>query len=164
MGEDVAMECQKLAVHAVSFVYENGPMFYSSIPCSTETQKGCGTHGAGEKFCPVSSLWDHLVAMESPFWKPGPSSNKAVFPIQVVRGLLGRPHLLLGDYQGPAVSFSEGGGKICAALCADESDIGIDVAGRDEFQSEYPFHRVFHPFAAVVFVLGIIATKWEEGA
>jgi hypothetical protein len=110
MGEDVAMECQKLAVHAVSFVYGKGRMFYSSIPCSTETQKGCGTHGAGEKFCPVSSLWDHLVAMESPFWKPGPSSNKAVFPIQVVRGLLGRPHLLLGDYQGPAISFSEVGG------------------------------------------------------
>ena len=149
MGVHVAKECQELAVHAVNFVYGKGPVFYSSMPCSTETQKGCGTHGAGEKFCPVSSLWDHLVAMESPFWKPSPSSNKAVFPIQVVRGLLGRPHLLLGEYRGPAISFSGGGGKVWAALCGDESDIGIDVAGPDEFkrefQRDYPFHRVFHP-------------------
>jgi hypothetical protein len=51
----------------------------------------------------------------------------------------------LGGYRGPAISFSEGGGKVWAALCGDESDIGIDVAGTDEFQREYPFHRVFHP-------------------
>jgi len=82
--------------------------------------------------------------MESPFWKRCQSSNRAAFPIQVVRSLLGRPHLLLGEYRGPAISFSEGGGKVWAALCGDESDIGIDVAGVDEFQREYPFHRVFH--------------------
>lgn len=145
MGVDVAMDCRKLAVHAVSFVHRRGPVFYASTPCSTETLKGCGTRGAGDKHRLVSTLWDHLVAMESPFWKPGPSSNRAAFPIQVVRGLLGRPHLLLGDYRGPAISFSEGGGKVWAALCGDESDIGIDVAGTDEFQREYPFHRVFHP-------------------
>ncbi len=84
----------------------------------------------------VSTLWDHLVAMESPLWKHCQSSGRAAFPIQVVRGLLGRPHLLLGEYQGPAISFSEGGGKVWAALCGDESDIGIDVAGPDEFQRE----------------------------
>ena len=93
----------------------------------------------------VSTLWDHLAAMESPLWKRCQSSNRAAFPIQVVRGPLGRPHLLLGEYRGPAISFSEGGGKVWAALCGDESDIGIDVAGTDEFQREYPFHRVFHP-------------------
>ena len=145
MGVDVAKGCQGLTVHAVSFVHRRGPVFYASMPCSTETQKGCGTHSAGEKHRLVSSLWDHLVAMKSPFWKSGPSSNRAAFPIQVVRGLLGRPNLLLGEYPGPSISFSEGGGKIWAALCGDESDIGIDVAGTDEFQREYPFHRVFHP-------------------
>ncbi|HME43875.1 MAG TPA: 4'-phosphopantetheinyl transferase superfamily protein [Syntrophorhabdales bacterium] len=82
--------------------------------------------------------------MESPLWKRCQSSNSAAFPIQVVRGPLGRPHLLLGEYQGPAISFSQGGGKVWAALCGDESEIGIDVAGTDEFQGEYPFHRVFH--------------------
>jgi phosphopantetheinyl transferase len=51
----------------------------------------------------------------------------------------------LGECPGPAISFSEGGGKVWAALCGDESDIGIDVAGTDEFQREYPFQRVFQP-------------------
>ena len=50
--------------------------------------------------------------------------------------MLGRPHLLLGKYRGPAISFSEGGGQLWAALCGDESDIGIDVAEADEFQQE----------------------------
>jgi phosphopantetheinyl transferase (holo-ACP synthase) len=144
MGVDVAMDCQKLTVHAVSFVYGKGPVFYSSMPCAAETQKGCGTRGAGDKHRLVSTLWDHLVAMENPLWEPNQSSNRAAFPIQVVRGLLGRPHLLLGDYRGPAISFSESRGKVWAALCGDESDIGIDVSETDEFQREYPFQRVFH--------------------
>ena len=147
MGVDVAKDCQGLAVHAVSFVHRRGPVFYASLPygpCATEALKGCGTNGAGDKHRLISILWNHLVAMESPLWKRCQSSNSAAFPIQVVRGLLGRPHLLLGEDRGPAISFSEGGGKVWAALCGDESDIGIDVAGTNEFQKEYPFHRVFH--------------------
>ena len=122
-----------------------GPVFYASLPCATETFQACGTNGAGDKHLLISSLWDHLVAMESPLWKHCQSSNSAAFPIQVVRGPLGRPQLLLGEYQGPAISFSEDGGNLWAALCADESDIGIDAAGSDEFRKGYPFHRVFHP-------------------
>jgi len=141
----VTKDCQGLTVHAVSFVHGRGPVFYASMPCANEPLKGCGTNGAGDKHRLVSTLWDHLVAMESPLWKGCQSSNGAAFPIQVVRGLLGRPHLLSGVYRGPAISFSEGGGKVWAALCGDESDIGIDVAGTDEFHREYPFHRVFHP-------------------
>jgi len=82
--------------------------------------------------------------MESPLWKYRHSFDRAAFPIHVVHGPLGRPHLLLGQYRIPAISFSEGGGKVWAALCGDESDIGIDVAATDEFQGEYPLHRVFH--------------------
>src|SRR4030043_103687 len=147
MGVDVAKDCQGLTVHAVSFVHGRGPVFYASLPpgpFAAETLKGCGTNGAGDKHRLISTLWDHLVAMESPLWKRCQSPNRAAFPIQVVRGLLDRPHLLLGEYRGPAISFSEGGGKVWAALCGDESDIGIDVAGTDEFQGENPFHRVFH--------------------
>ena len=143
----MAKDCQGLTVRALSFVDRRGPVFYASLPCGpcdTETPKGHGTNGEGDKHRLVSTLWDHLMAMESPFWKRCQSSDRVAFPIQVVRGLLGRPHLLLGKYLGPAVSFSEGGGKVWAALCGDESDIGIDVAGTDEFQREYPFHRVFH--------------------
>ncbi len=144
---DVANDCQGLTVHAVSFVHQKGPVFYASLPCgpcAAETLKGCGTNGAGDKHHLVSTLWDHLMAMKSPLWKSCQSSNRAAFPIQVVRGLLGRPQLLLGNYRGPAISFSKGGGKVWAALCGDESDIGIDVAGTGEFQREYPFRRVFH--------------------
>jgi 4'-phosphopantetheinyl transferase superfamily len=143
----MAKDCQGLTVHSVSFAHRRGPVFFASSPCgpcAAETLKGCGTNGTGDKHRLVSILWDHLVAMVSPFWERCQSSNRAAFPIQVVRGPLGRPHLLLGVYQGPAISFSEGGGKVWVALCGDESEIGIDVAGTDEFQREYPFHRVFH--------------------
>ena len=145
----MAKDCQEITVHVASFVHQRGPVFYASLPygpCATETLKRRGTNGAGDKkHRLVSILWGHLVAMESPFWKYYHLSNKVAFPTQVVRGLLGRPHLLLGGYRGPAISFSEGGGKVWAALCGDEFDIGIDVAGTDEFQREYTFHRVFHP-------------------
>src|SRR4030043_2460400 len=140
MKVDITKDCQGLTVHAVSFVHGRGPVFYASMPCSNETLTGCGTNRAGDKYRLVSTLWDHLVAMESPLWKRYQSSNRATFPIQVVRGLLGRPHLLLGEYRGPAISFSEGEGKVWAALCGDESDIGIDVAGSEEFDREHPFH------------------------
>jgi phosphopantetheinyl transferase len=106
--------------------------------------KGRRTNGSGDKQHLVSILWDHLAAMESPFWKCFHSSHKAVFPMHLVRGPLGRPQLLLGEDRGPAISFSEGGGHVWAALCGDQSDIGIDVAGTDEFQKGYPVHRVFH--------------------
>jgi len=92
----------------------------------------------------VSVLLEHLAGMESSPRTDGRFSDKAGLPIQVVHDPLGRPRLLLGKYEGPAVSFSESGGRTWAALCPDTSDIGIDAAGTDEFQQEYPFHRVFH--------------------
>jgi phosphopantetheinyl transferase (holo-ACP synthase) len=134
---------QKVTVHAMRFVHQMGPVFYTSVPCADYTHQGCGTNGEGDKHRLVSTLWDHVAALESPLWKYCEPSNRAAFPIQVVCGLLGRPQLLLGAYRGPAISFSTSGGKIWAALCGDGSDIGIDVAGTDEFQGEYPFHRVF---------------------
>jgi phosphopantetheinyl transferase (holo-ACP synthase) len=140
----MAKDCQELTVRAATFLHGRGPVFYASMPCARQTLKGYGTKGAGDRHRLVSTLWDHLAAMESPLGKRRRSSNAPAFPIQLVCGPLGRPHLLLGEYRGPAVSFSEGGGKVWAALCGDESDIGIDVAGTDEFPREYPFHRVFH--------------------
>ena len=148
MGMKVAKDCQGITVHAVRFVDRRGPVFYASLPyapCATETLEECRANEDGDKHRLVSILWDHLVAMESPLWKCCQSSNRAAFPIQVVRDLLGRPRLLLGESRGPAISFSDGGGKVWAALCGDESDIGIDVAGTDEFHREYPLHRVCHP-------------------
>jgi phosphopantetheinyl transferase (holo-ACP synthase) len=120
----------------MSPAHGGGPVFYASLPCAND---------AGDRHRLVSTLWDHLVAMDSPLWKHCQPSNGAACPIQVVRGPLGRPHLLLGEFRGPAISFSDGGGNVWAALCADESDIGIDAAETDEFHREYPFQRVFHP-------------------
>jgi 4'-phosphopantetheinyl transferase superfamily len=142
MKVDMTKDCQGLTIQALNFFHRSGPVFYASSP---STLKDCGTNVAGDKFRLVSTLWDHLMTIESPLWKRYQSSHRADYPIQVVRGWLGRPHLLLGEYPGPAISFSEGGGKVWAALCGDESDIGIDVTEPDEFQSGYPFHRVFHP-------------------
>ena len=114
-------------------------------PCHVPTTlKGHGTNGqrtstASSPPCGIT-LWRWKVL----------SGNAVNLPTELLsrfrwyRGPLGRPHLLVGEYRGPAISFSEGGGKVWAALCGDESDIGIDVAGTDEFQREYPFHRVFH--------------------
>ena len=144
MGVDVGRDCQDITVRAASFDHGGGPVFYASLPCSTEIFKEHRTNGSGDKQRLVSLLWDHLVATESPLWKRLHSSDRAAFPIHVVRGPLGRPHLLLGEDRGPAVSFSKGGGNLWAALCGDQSDIGIDVAGTDEFSEGYPYHRVFH--------------------
>ena len=134
MGVAVTKDCQGATVHAVRFFHGSGPVFYACLPDDSEARQRL-----------VSTLWDHLAATESPRWQRCQSADGAALPIQLVRGLLGRPHLLLGESPGPAVSFSEGGGKLWAALCGDGSDIGIDVAGTDEFQGEYPLHRVFQP-------------------
>jgi hypothetical protein len=141
----VANDCRGLTVRDVRFSQGRGPVFYASMPCADQTPNGSGMSGAGDKHRLISTLWDHLVARRNPHWKRCQTSISAASPIQVVCGLLGRPHLQVGEYRGPAISFSEGGGGIWAALCGDESDIGIDAAGADEFHGEYPVHRVFHP-------------------
>jgi phosphopantetheinyl transferase (holo-ACP synthase) len=125
-------------------VHRTGPVFYASLPGDTKTPEGHETNGEEVKHRLVSILWDHLVAMDSPPWTSCLSSNRAEFPIQVIRDPLGKPHLMLGAHRGPAISFSKGGGKVWAALCGDESDMGIDVAEAAEFRGEYPFHRVFN--------------------
>jgi phosphopantetheinyl transferase (holo-ACP synthase) len=146
---EVNMEMYRggVTVQTMNTVHRRGPVFYASLPCRPRNTALNNGHAANEekgRHHLVSTLWDHLAVMESPLWKRCQSS-RAALQIQVTRGPLGRPHLLLGEYEGPAVSFSECGGNVWAALCGDESDIGIDVAGSDEFRREYPIHRVFHP-------------------
>lgn len=147
MGVDVAKVCQEITVQAVSFLERRGPVFYAALPVAPETRQGGRMNGAADRRRLVSSLGDHLVALrarEGPLGKGGQASNRAAVPIRVVHDPLGRPHLRWGGQRGPAISFSEGGGKVWAALCGDESEIGIDVAETAEFQGEYPVHRVFH--------------------
>lgn len=131
----MSTECAGVTVQKMNPAHHGGPVFYASLKGDSETCK--------ERL--IAILWDHLVAMESPLWHHCQSSQRTVLPLQVVCSRLGRPYLQLGECRGPAISFSKGGGKVWAALCGDEADIGIDVAGTDEFQQDYPFHRVFHP-------------------
>ena len=147
MESKIAMDCERVTVHTMNPVHRRGPAFYASLPCGPHTAEILNGHGANReeaKLCLVSTLWNHLAAMERHYWKRCQSSNENASPIQVLRGPLGRPHLQLGEDRGPAISFSEGGGKVWAALCGDDSDIGIDVTSTDEFPEEYPFLRVFH--------------------
>ena len=143
-GADVAEKHNGITVHTMSPIHRRGPVFYASLSHETQTPKGRGTSGGEATRRLVSILWEHLVTVDSLHGNWPLSSNNATLPIQVVRDPLGKPHLLLGEYQGPAISFSEGGGAVWAALCGDECDIGIDVAETDEFQGRYPVHRVFN--------------------
>lgn len=102
-----------------------------------------GPHVGGAKRFLISILWERLLAVDGPRWAHRRSSNSAAPPIQVVRDPLGKPHLLLGESRGPAISFSESGGTVWAALCGDDGDIGIDVAEAGQFQGGYPVRRVF---------------------
>jgi phosphopantetheinyl transferase len=143
IGVAVTEDCQAITVHTVSFDHGGGPVFHASLPGAGESVDGHRTDAPGARHRLVSLLWDHLVALKSPLWSCFHCSPEAALPIHLVRGPLGRPHLLLGADRGPAISFSDGGGSVWAALCGDRSDIGIDVAGADEFHQGYPFHRVF---------------------
>lgn len=140
----MANACQDITVHAVSFAHQGSPAFYAALPDDGETGNESGTNRAADQKHLLSLLLDHVVAIENPLWQSRYLLDRTAFPIQVVHGLLGRHYLLLGEMQGPAISFSQSGGKVWAALCVDASAIGIDVAAADEFQGEYPVHRVFH--------------------
>ena len=133
-----------ITVHAVNFDHRGGPAFYASLPGDGKTLNGCGANGAEDRNHLIAILLEHAMASGSPLWKCRHSCESAAYPMQVVHDPLGRPRLLAGEYRMPAISFSEGGGHVWAALCGDESDIGIDAATADEFQGEYPLHRVFH--------------------
>ena len=72
----------------------------------------------------------------------GPSPHENA--LTLYQGSLGRPCLLLGDKQGPSLSFSHGEGRLWGAMCS-EGSVGIDVAYPDEFAGAYPFGRAFRP-------------------
>jgi phosphopantetheinyl transferase len=133
-----------VSVHMMNPVHRMGPVFYASLPCGTKPPEGQGTNGEEAKHRLLCILWDHFVKMDRPLRPFCHSSNRAAFPIQIVHDALGRPHLLLGEHRGPAISFSTAGEEVWAALCGDESDIGIDVAENAEFRDGYPMQRVFH--------------------
>jgi len=143
MRADVIDDCQEITVKAMSFPHQRGTILYACLPCDTGTVAGPRVNRMADKIHLVSALLEHLAGMEGYLWTDCHFPDKADMPIHVAQDLLGRPHLLLGGCEGPAVSFSEGGRGIWAALCGSMFDIGIDVAASDDFQSDYPLHRAF---------------------
>jgi phosphopantetheinyl transferase (holo-ACP synthase) len=145
MRVDVTKDCREITVNAVRFPHQRGAVFSACSPGVTESIAGHAACRTADRVHLISILLEHLAGMDGSPRTDGRFSDRAAYPIQVVRGPLGRPRLLLGEQRGPAISFSEYGGSVWAALSGDGSDIGIDAAGTDEFPSEYPVYRVFHP-------------------
>ena len=83
----------------MSFLERRDPVFYASLPVAPETLKGCRTNGAGDQaplgLQPVGSPGGMMRKVLC--GKAANPPTALLFPIQVVRGLLGRPHLLLGE-------------------------------------------------------------------
>jgi 4'-phosphopantetheinyl transferase superfamily len=140
----VIKDCREITVNAVSFPQQRGTVLYACSPCGADPVAVNRASRTTDKIHLLSILREHYARTESSPRAGRRLSSRADLPIQVVHDPLGRPQLL-GECDGPAISFSEGGGRIWAALCGDEYDIGIDVAVANEFQRGYPFHRVFHP-------------------
>ena len=133
MGAAAAQDRQEGFVQTMRLVPCGGVVFYASVPGNSATSTGSVPRRTETRRRLVTILWEHLHF-----------SNRVALPIRLVHDPLGRPHLLVGEHRGPAISFSTAGEEVWAALCGDESDIGIDVAGSAEFQEGYPVHRVFH--------------------
>ena len=130
----IAQGSTEVTVHWMYPPHRGGPVFYSSLAGDSENCR--------QRL--ITALWEQLLALESSQWDHCQASDPGTLPLQVVYGPLGNPTLMIGEFRGPALSFSEGGGRVWAALCGGESDIGIDVAGSDEFPENYPVGRVFN--------------------
>jgi phosphopantetheinyl transferase len=144
MRTNMIQDCREIIVKAVRFPCQSGTVVYA---CSPRDAKPGADHRArrtADQIHLVSILREHLAEMDELSGTDGRFPDRADESLQIVHDPLGRPQLLLGKCYGPAISFSEGGGKLWAALCQDASDIGIDAAETEEFSKEYPFHRVFH--------------------
>jgi hypothetical protein len=65
-------------------------------------------------------------------------------PLVLEAGPLGQPLCTLGGRPGPALSFSEAGGILWAAVSAT-GQVGVDAAREADFVPPYPYSRAFGP-------------------
>ena len=133
-------DCQEITVKTVSFPHERGTVYYACSPYDIETIPGHRADRTADKIHLVSILQKHLVEMKGPSRTDCRFSDRADLPIQVVHDPLGRPQLLLGECEGPSISFSECGGKIWAALCGDCDMLSVSMRqGQMNFQQNTLF-------------------------
>jgi len=78
------------------------------------------------------------LARLDPCWSAPADENR----LTLYKSALGGPCLLVGDREGPSLSFSHGKGRLWAAM-SGRGSVGIDVAYPEEFTGGYPFARAF---------------------
>lgn len=78
------------------------------------------------------------LARLDPRWSASTDENGLI----LYKSALGRPCLLVGDGDGPSLSYSHGKGRLWAAM-SGRGSVGIDVAFPEEFTGSYPFFRAF---------------------
>lgn len=96
-----------------------------------------------EKDFLANFLWRGWMARAGGAGSPG---GPGLQPCQVVPAAdnLGKPYLRGAPPPAPAISFSQGGGRLWAALGGAASGLGLDAASSREFAGGYPCRRVFH--------------------
>ena len=90
----------------------------------------------GGKLCLASGLLRALTRL-NPRW-----TGRDEDALTLCSSALGAPYLLVGEKQGPSLSFSHGKGRVWAAM-SDKGSVGIDVVYPEEFAGVYPFYRAF---------------------
>jgi phosphopantetheinyl transferase len=111
------------------------PQFLSGLGPGGPVIYASGLPGPGAKERLVRLLLARL---------PGQETDGASRPVTLETTALGQPRLSLGDQPGPAVSFSQAGGCLWAAL-ASVGQVGVDAALPSEFEADYPLARAFQP-------------------
>ena len=102
----------------------------SVVFTSTQSRRGAGP-------CLALALLRALGRLD-PHWSAPPDENELILH----KSALGGPRLLVGDREGPSLSFSHGEGRLWAAM-SGRGSVGIDVAYPEEFTGGYPFARAF---------------------
>ena len=105
-----------------------GPVIYASDLASA---------GAKER------LVQRLLA-SLPGQDPGGAGQSAPETVSLESTALGQPRLRLNRQPGPAVSFSQAGGRLWAAMTCT-GQVGVDAAMPSEFEASYPWARAFRP-------------------
>lgn len=76
-------------------------------------------------------------------WEPPEASRTDPSICKISHDHMGRPLLLLNTKPGPSISFSYYSDGLWMAMGPMAAGLGVDVAGEEEFGTDYPFQRVY---------------------
>ena len=119
--------------HGPQGINVSAPQFLAGLGPGGPVIYASGLPGPGAKERLVRQLLSSLPGQET----AGPSRA-----VTLETTTLGQPRLFLGGQPGPAVSFSQAGGCLWAAL-APVGQVGVDAALPSEFEPGYPLARAF---------------------